>query len=184
MWSTNARLWVRVYLSHNELYAQPSDFMWPTFSSSCQEHGLPIPSITILFWKISKIIVVGEPICYMLPCNKHINKFDIYILPVILMFDINRRMVWKIHWRAPVMRSASGTPKVGTSIYCMQVHKQGKVYTWYISVFQLENKRGRMPGRALCEQWAREGTFYRKQVLKFVKKAHFCCIFFAHFWYI
>ena len=28
-----------------------------------------------------------------------------------------------------------------------------------ISVFQLENEKGRAPGRALCAKWAREGTF-------------------------
>ena len=27
------------------------------------------------------------------------------------------------------------------------------------SVFQLENEKGRAPGRALCAKWAREGTF-------------------------
>ena len=28
-----------------------------------------------------------------------------------------------------------------------------------VSVFQLENEKGRAPGRALCAKWAREGTF-------------------------
>ena len=27
------------------------------------------------------------------------------------------------------------------------------------AVFQLENEKGRAPGRALCAKWAREGTF-------------------------
>ena len=27
------------------------------------------------------------------------------------------------------------------------------------TVFQLENEKGRAPGRALCAKWAREGTF-------------------------
>ena len=35
-----------------------------------------------------------------------------------------------------------------------------------IAVFQLENEKGRAPGRALCAKWAREGTFQRKQTLK------------------
>ena len=42
-------------------------------------------------------------------------------------------------------------------------------------VFQLENEKGRAQGRALCAQWTKEGTFYRKQALKLVKNAQFCC---------
>ena len=34
------------------------------------------------------------------------------------------------------------------------------------SVFQLENEKGKAPGRTLCEKWAKEGTFYRKQTSK------------------
>ena len=32
-------------------------------------------------------------------------------------------------------------------------------YSIQLAVFQLENEKGRAPGRALCTKWAMEGTF-------------------------
>ena len=65
--------------------------------------------------------------------------------------------------------------RICSDIPVPMMRKAVYVKTPSFPVFQLENEKGRAPGRALGAQWTKEGAFYRKQAFKFVKKVQLRC---------